>query len=401
MIRTLRKISWLVAIASAVPVIASAQTDVPDPSSAPIRLGVVALDPRFSVSQIGIDTNVFNTAENPQRDRTATAVTGATLSLRTGRGLLSVDGDAELLYFERFASQRSLSSGVRADYGVRLNRLRPFIRALTRDHQDRPNDEINARVRQYETAFAAGLDSRLFSRSTVRLEWQQQTLGFADSAYYRGQQLKQPLNHTAEAIEASWRQQLTGQTIWVARVSRHREEYEFEPARNAKNYVAVTGFELGQFALIRGEVLVGYQELRADNPAVLPDYSGPTTHINATYSAPTRTRLEITAERELRSSYDSRTPHYVQQSWNMRLTQQTFGHMDLQLTGGRAMQDYSPSATFAARQDYTDRVGGGIGYSMAKQMRLSLDVTSVNRRSQLPSLNYNGIKCGFSVTYGY
>jgi hypothetical protein len=72
----------------------------------------------------------------------------------------------------------------------------------------------------------------------------------------------------------------------------------------------------------------------------------------------------------------------------------------MQVSGGRAAQDYSPSATFTARRDYVDRVGGGIGFSLAKQLRLSVDVTSVNRRSELAIGNYRGLTTGFSVTHG-
>jgi hypothetical protein len=91
----------------------------------------------------------------------------------------------------------------------------------------------------------------------------------------------------------------------------------------------------------------------------------------------------------------------MQQAWNVRVTQRTFGNWDLQGAGGRALQDYSPSNTFALRRDYLDRIGGGIGYSFAKQVRLSLDVAVVNRRSQLPSNRYQGVTSGFSMIYGH
>ena len=82
------------------------------------------------------------------------------------------------------------------------------------------------------------------------------------------------------------------------------------------------------------------------------------------------------------------------------MTQQTFRRWDVQVRGGRSAQDYSPSATSTARRDYVDRVGAGIGFSLAKQVCLSVDVTSVNRRSELPLGNYRGLTSGFSVTHG-
>ena len=67
MIAVPRKLVGVLALICSLPGAASAQP-ADAPSSGAIRLGVVALDPRLRVTQIGVDTNVFNTAENPQRD---------------------------------------------------------------------------------------------------------------------------------------------------------------------------------------------------------------------------------------------------------------------------------------------------------------------------------------------
>ena len=371
------------------------------PTAESIRLGVFSIDPRLRLTNIGIDTNVFNKAENPERDTTATVATGTDVWLRTGRGMFTLSGDSEYVYFQKFASERSLSSRAGVGYEFKFNRLRLFTFAATRDLKQRPNDEISDRVRQYGNELGGGLDARMLSKGLLRLELRRQRTGFNDNAVYEGFSLKEQLNRTAEVAEVSWRQQLTALTTFVTRASHEREESEFQPVRNAESYRINTGFELAEFALIRGTVNVGYHELRADRPDVLPEYSGLTANINVAYTAPSRTRLQAGVERELRQSYQAMSPHYVQFAWTGTITQRVFGRWDVQLTGGRARQDYSPTQLAIGRREQVDRVGGGIGYAMANQLRAGFDIVSFNRTSGLPGRDYAGAVGGFSFTYGY
>ena len=386
------------AVALLSPAVAGAQGD---PEAASIRIGVLSLDPRFRISNIGVDTNVFASVDNPQRDVTATAAAGSDIWLRTKRGLLTISADAEYVYFDKFVGQRSPSSRIRGNYEIGFNRMQPFVWVETRDQKARPSEEITARVRQFGTSFGAGSGFRVLSKNTMRIEWRRQRSGFDDEAVFDGEQLKTQLNHTSEGVEVGWRHHLTTQTTFVTSLSRERDEFSFEPARNADNYRAYGGFELGQFALIRGRALIGYHELRADRPAFLPEFSGMTASVDVTYSAPTATRLQAIVDRELRQSYDPRTPNYTHQGWSGAITQRMFGRWDVQVTGGRARQDFLAALGNAPRTDMTDRIGGGIGYEMAKQLRASFNINSVRRNSGFPGRNYDGVVGGFSLNYGY
>jgi hypothetical protein len=400
--RVLRIVAAAIALVGA-PRPSHAQGPVPiaAPSPEAIRIGVVTLDPRFGISDAGIDTNVFATVEDPQRDVTATASTGGDLWLRTGRGLLLVQADTEYVYFDRFASERAFNTEARAAYEWRLNRLAPFVWGSTRDFKSRPNEEILARVRHYRSEYGGGSDIRLASRTSARAEWHRVRSNFDDSARFDDHELKTRLNQTRETVEVSVRQRLTALTSFMTRVSRDRNEFEHEPGRNSESLYVNAGFELGQFALIRGVVTLGYHDLRADDPAALPEFSGLTANVDVAYTAPSRTRLQAAVERELRQSYDPLTPHYTQLMWNAAVTQRIFGRWDVQVSGGRVLQDYLPTARASGRTDATERVGGGIGYSLTPHVRASFDITSVHRTSELQRRDYSGIVGGFSVGYGY
>jgi hypothetical protein len=393
-----RMFGLVTAVALLSPALAAAQGD---PEAASIRIGIVSLDPRIRVSDFGIDTNVFASADNPQRDVTATTSAGSDIWLRTKRGLLTLSADAEYVHFDTFASQRSFSSQGRANYELGFNRVQPFVWVATRDQKGRPSEEITARVRQYGTDFGAGSNFRVLSKSTLRMEWRRERSGFDDDAIFNGRQLKRQLDHTSEGVEVAWRQRLTALTSFVTNLSRERDEFTFEPARNADNFHVNGGFELGQFALIRGRAIVGYHQLRADQPAFLPEFSGLTANVDVTYSAPTATRIQAIVDRELHQSYDPQTPNYTQQAWSTAITQQIFGRWDVQLSGGRARQDFHAVPGNAARTDVTDRVGGGIGYEMANQLRASFNINAVRRTAEFPGREYRSVVGGFSVTYGY
>jgi hypothetical protein len=197
-------------------------------ASAPSRIGAVGIAPRISLSNFSVDTNVFNTVSDPQRDFTFTVSPGTDLFLRTGRGLLTVSGGVDLVYFQEFDTERSLNSNARGQYEFRFNRLRPYASASTLNTRQRPGFEIDARARHYESDFHVGSDVRFMSKSMVRVDVRHLDYKFAGDEVFNGRPLNQELNRTLEAVDLGWRQRVTALTTWVTRVSRERERFEFE-----------------------------------------------------------------------------------------------------------------------------------------------------------------------------
>lgn len=366
-----------------------------------MRVGAFGLDPTFSISNLGIDTNVFNTVSDPQRDFTFTVSPGTDIFLRTGRGLLSLSGGVEFIYFQEFDTERSLNSNASGQYEFRFNRLRPFASAGTLNTKQRPGYEIDARARHYETTFNFGTDFRFMSKTTARIEFRQLDYSFAGDAVFGGRPLNQELNRTLKAVDLSWRQRLTALTTWITRVSRESERFEFEDARNSDSFRVSSGFELGRFALIRGSAFAGYRKLTAADGGILPEFSGVTADVDVSYTAPTQTRLGAAVERDVQYSYDVRTPYYIQTGWTATLTQRVTGRWDVQLSGGRDRLSYQAVNDIDARKDFVGRFGGGIGYSPRDQVRASFDVNSFYRSSEIPGREYGGVRAGVSVTYGY
>lgn len=370
-------------------------------AAAPIRLGPFAFDPRVTLTNLGVDTNVFYSSSNPESDFTFTLKPGTDMFLRTGRGLLTVSGNLEFVYFSEFESERSTNSDVLGRYEFRFNRLRPYASASWLDTRQRPGFEIDARARHYEADYHAGTDLRMASKGTIRIDFRQLHYTFAGDQVFNGEALNEELNRTLKALELSWRQRLTVLTTWVTRVSRETERFEFEDIRNSDSVRVSSGFELGRFALIRGSAFVGFRTLRPAEGGIFPEFTGMTADVDVSYTAPSQTRFGAAVNRDLQYSYENRTPYYVQTGWTGTLTQRVTGRWDVQLSGGRDRLAYqSILQSVDARTDFIGRFGGGIGYTLGEQMRISFDVNSYHRRSDLPGREYGSIRAGVSVTYG-
>jgi hypothetical protein len=378
-------------------------TATDDPvAAAPIRFGAVAFDPRLALTNFGVDTNVFNTVDDPQSDFTFALRPGTDMFLRTGRGLLTVGGNVEFVYFHEFETERSINSNVRGQYEFRFNRFRPYVSAGWLDTKERPGYEIDARARHYEADYHAGADLRVASKSTVRVDFQHLDYSFAGDEVFNGQALNEELNRTFKGVELSWRQRLTALTMWITRISRETERFEFDDIRNADSLRVSSGFELGRLALIRGAAFAGFRSLKPADGGIIPEYSGVTANVDVSYTAPTQTRLGGAVTRDIQYSYDTSTPYYVQTGWTGTLTQSITGRWDFQLKGGRDRLAYQAIVSSVdARTDFIGRFGGGIGYTLGEQTRVSFDVQRYHRSSRQQGRDYDAIRAGLSVNYGY
>ena len=377
-------------------------TAIDDPvAEAPIRLGALGVGPRLRLNSLGVDTNVFNEPADPKSDFTFAVEPGADLWLRTGRGLWTFAGGLEFVYFNEYETERAINSNARAQYEFRFNRLRPFVSASTLNTSQRPGYEIDARARHYEADFHAGTDVRVASKGTVRLDARHLDYSFAGDEVFNGRPLNQELNRTLRGVDVAWRQRLTVLTTWVTRVSGEQERFQYESIRNSDSFRVSSGFELARLALIRGTAFVGFRKLTPAEGGVFQEFAGLTADVGVSYTMPTQTRLSAEVDRDLQYSYVNATPYYVLTAWTATVTQRVVGAWDLQVSGGRDRLAYEAIVPVDARTDFIDRVGGGLGYAIGEDIRMSLDVHSYHRRSRLPENEYGGMRAGISVTYGY
>lgn len=379
------------------------QAPAEDPvAAAPIRLGPFGFGPRFSISNFGWDNNVFNDATNEKADFTFTTTPALDMWLRTGRGLLSLTGSLDLVYYAEYENQRAINSHATGQYEYRFNRVRPLASFSIADVKDRPGYEIDTRVQSFTDTLTAGADVRLASKTFLEVAYRQGETTYADDAVYNDQNLKDTLDRKLKAVDGTLRYRKSSITTMFLRVSSEQERFDTATERNSNSGRASVGFELGRFALIRGKAEVGFRSLAAADGGTLPPYRGLTADVDVTYTAPTQTRITTRVTRDVQYSYDVVTPYYIQTGFVLTLTQRITGRWDVQAQGGQDQLDYQSTSSDPSveRTDFVSRVGGGLGYQLAEQTRVGFDIQLITRRSPLQP-EYRNTRAFASVSYVY
>jgi len=381
---------------------ASAQQEPPDPvADAPIHLGILGVTPRVAITNLGVDTNVFNSTVDPKKDFTFTASPGVKLWMRTGRGVLSIDGRVDFVYFATYASERSANRATSTRYEYPFMRVKPFVSFSTLNTDERPGYEIDARVRRFEGDLLLGAVVPIGSVTQLEVARRQFRVSFADDATFEGQSLTQTLDRRLDAWEARYRQAFTVLTTLRVESSIERERFKYEPYRNSNSFKFSGGFDLDLQALVRGSAMVGYRRLVGAEGGTLAEFSGLIANVDAAYTAPTQTRVQTVVNRDLHYSFEIEQPYYVQTGWTLTGTQRVFGQWDVQFTGGRDWLDYRGLDPTDVRRDLIGRIGGGFGYDLGESVRLGFNMLWQRRQSPRVAHDYRQFTSGVSLTYGY
>src|SRR5207344_367133 len=92
--------------------LAQGETGGPDPAKVRVRLGALWMNPSISLSNLGIDQNVFNDPpeRQPKEDFTVTIAPKIDLWVRMGRSWLSGSIDEQFVWFQTYSSERSANN---------------------------------------------------------------------------------------------------------------------------------------------------------------------------------------------------------------------------------------------------------------------------------------------------
>ncbi len=383
---------------------AAAQSTPADPSeNARYQWGALRFTPFLAITEIGVDTNVFNDAEEPQRDTTATFGPGAEYWVRAGRARVSAKSDMQYNWFRDFASQRSLSTNNDLKIEFPMARLTPFVDGVFDHGRVRPGYEIDTRAFRTDSGGGGGLDIGLTTKTGVRLEAHRRRLKYREDEFFFGNSLQETLNRRTDSLGLSWRQKLTPLTTFVVLSEFERERFDFESSRDAEGVRVMPGFEFDPFALIGGKVFVGYRSFDTSDP-LLPNYTGVVADVEANYRARS-TRFDLRVQRDVDYSAEEIEPYYLLTDVGMKVTQKVTQRWDVVGTASRQWLDYQRLEGLAlsevpSHSDHGYRVGGGVGYMLGTSVRVGVDLAYYKRNSPIALRDYDGLRVGGSFTYG-
>lgn len=375
------------------------------PSNVRIQAGPLFLNPLLGLNNIGIDTNVFNVpaTEDPQRDFTMTVVPAVDLWLRFGRTWINSTVREELVYYREFESERSANTSVRLNWMIPLNRLILNPGVVYLNTRERPGFEIDTRAHRTEVGYNGSVELRVASKTYVGARGEVRTTDFQEGAEFDGTDLRDELNRTVTSGAATVRYQATPLTALVFDVSRNQDRFEFSPDRDTDSTQFTAGLRFDPAALIKGGATAGYRNFRPIALAV-PGYKGFIAGVDISYVPLESTRLTLTLGRDVQYSYDVNQPYYLQAGATGSISQQIFGPMDVVGRIGAQRLEYrdriGAPVSFKDRVDRVTAFGAGVGYHMGRDLRIGFNLDKQERESAVDTKQYDGLRYGFTVTYG-
>ena len=193
-------------------------------SAVRVRFGPLMLNPTISLTNIGIDHNVFNDPpdKDPKEDFTFTVTPACDFWLRLGPTWLSANITEGINWYQEYSTERNASNIYKISWTVPGSRVSFKVDAGYLNVKDRPGFEIDTRAERSDTNFGGSVDFHALSSHIGVTATRLQT-AFADDAFYNGTDLQTSLNRVDTTYGVNFRHVLTPlTTITLQRDARQR-----------------------------------------------------------------------------------------------------------------------------------------------------------------------------------
>jgi hypothetical protein len=387
---------------------AAAQPDPnggPDPATVKVRLGPLWLNPTVDLTNMGIDTNVFNEAQqdHPKRDFTLTVVPKTLLWIRVGPSWINGEIDEQVVWYQQYVSERSSNNTYSVGWKIPLNRLVFDVGAKYVSSRERPGFEIDERAQHFDTTYRGKAEIRALSRTFFGVDASRENVEYDAAAVFSGINLQEELGRVVTIAGVTVRQQLTPLTAVTVEASTEQDRFDLSPLRDSNSRVVTAMVAFDPLALIKGRARVGFRDFKPLDSG-LPRYEGATAAVDLSYVLLNMTKFAVGATRDVQYSYDFNQPYYLQTGVTASVTQQVFGPLDIVGRGGIQHLDYRDRAgvvDLGSRVDQVRTYGGGIGYHVGPDLRIGVNIDYARRTSPIAARQYDGLLFGTSITYGF
>jgi hypothetical protein len=386
---------------------ASAQTEPPpDTSRLRLRIGQLTINPTIALTNLGFDQNVFNVPDylNPQTDFTFTVTPAVDLRYRLLRTELTARVREDLVWYQTYASERAANNTTTVGWSIPFNRVSFKVNARYANLRDRPGFEIDARSERTETAFDGGVEVRVTPKTFVGVKADRLRIDFDKAALFLDSNLQFELNRVTTTQGVSLRYKWTPITSVSLIVTRTQDRFEFSDLRDSNSTATSALIQFDPLGILSGSASVGYTSFEPVLPG-LPNYKGPTAAVNVSYRLLGTTRISVGAVRDVAYSYDVNQPYYLETGVSGSVTRAVRGPFDLLVRAGTqalAYRDRAGAAILVLNQvDHVYSYGAGVGYRLGKGTRLGINLDEVRRTSEIPLRQFDGLRFGTSLTYGF
>ena len=372
-----------------------------------VHAGPFYVNPALLLKEVGIDTNVFNASVDQKSDFTLTLAPKADVALTFARrGLLRATVGSDVVYYQKYDTERSIDPQVRVRGEAYARRLTLFAEGAYLNTRQRPNYEIDLRSRHVERDAEAGVDLRLTPKFSIELAAHRAEAEYDADALFDGTSLQDTLNRRTEGVSGTIRHRLTPLTTITVKVDRMQDTFTYSPERDSRSIRVMPGIEFKPRALVSGAARVGYRRFTPEHGLVLPEFSGLVADLGLSYTLLGSTTFGVSYRRDLTYSYEVANPFFVDNSVGLSIRRALGGRFDTIVSADRHTYEYEQLLTAARpaldRVDTTWVYGANLGYRLRRQARIGFGATYYQRESTtVQFVQYDGLRYGATVNYGF
>ena len=274
-----------------------------------MRFGPFYVTPVVALKNFGVDTNVFNSPQDPKSDFTATVGPDVEVFVPIRRAVFSVSSLTDLVYFHTFASERSINEDLVVRGEIPIRRLTLFVENSYLNTRERPSFEIDVRSRRVENQFEVGASVALARKLSLQVSGRQSFVEFDADEFFQGSNLAEVLNRDSRTAAVSLSYRLTPLTNVLLTGEANETRFLLSPERDSDSVTVLPGVEFNPRGLISGAAHVGFRNF-VGLDAALPNFRGPVATVDLTYRLLGSTVIGFTVDRNIDYSFDIDEPYY-------------------------------------------------------------------------------------------
>lgn len=402
----------------------AAQDSADAATNAPAHIGAFAVTPSLSITNFGLDSNVYNDANHAKRDLTTMITPSAQVRLRVGPAILAVRSRVDAMMFKQYSDQNTVSTVNSGRLDLALHRVQPFVARSFLRINDRPSAEIDARVRRLENTATVGTNLQLSHRIAATFTFDRAEISFAENGSAVEQGLREALNRTQHLYGAGAQYAVTPLTAVGVRVEREETQFPLTPLRNGRGLRVTPVVEFKPGALVSGRIRVGVLSYHTGDPQG-PRFMATTAAVDVRSIIRGDNELTAAVERDLQ--YSAYTSLYFLQTrasvsvarrlnerWSISgsTSNQWLAYSSASSPRGEpvapdsvarpdagAAAGLSPQILFA-RPDRVLAITAGVGLHLTRGPQLGFGVTYSRRDAADASGRYANLRALGTVTYG-
>jgi hypothetical protein len=367
---------------------------------APLQIGPLQLFPTFTLRDIGIDSNIYN-SQVQREDFTYTVSPALRSVLPIGESRLTTRATLDFRYFRTHKDQQSTSGSFNTTLDIGSGRVRPFGTAgVVRSHE-RGGFDFDRRAFSMASQIKAGASVALTPVTSITGWVVRETTHFDRRELFDGASLSEQLDRVTRGTATGLRFDLTPFTSITSAIEVEKIRFANAPLRDANSFRFAPIVQFTKGAIIEGQASAGFRDFRPIDPRLAP-YRGFVASVTMAFTVMNVTHVEVQASHDVQFSYDDSQPLYLGAGGRVVVSQRVAGPFEAIVIAGRQRLRYQTSdgLSFDGRREHVTSAGGGIGVRANEHLRVTLTVDREQRLSTSALLrNYERRRVFGSISY--